>query len=321
MRILVTGGCGYKGSVLVPKLLSLGHRVTVLDTQWFGMNLPEHPMLDVCEGDIRYFPEMFWGPLGAEAVIHLAGIANDPCGELDAKLTWEVNVLATNTLARAAVEAGVKQFIFASSASVYGIQENKPVTEDSPMAPVSDYNKTKQVAERVLLSYADRMDVKIVRPATVCGVSPRQRLDVVVNMLTMQALTRGKITVHAGAHGKELMRPHVHIEDITDLYCWLLERPGGCVFNAGFDNQTIGKTAELIASTVGDVTLELHQTADKRSYAVDSSRLLQAGFEPKRTVQHAIEDIVRAYREHLLLDTQKCYNLRYMQSKGLVADR
>jgi nucleoside-diphosphate-sugar epimerase len=318
VRVLVTGGCGYKGSVLVPKLLALGHSVVVWDVQWFGRNLPDDAV--VIKRDIR--DEVTPGMLaGLDAVIHLAGIANDPCGELDAKLTWEVNVLATMNLAIAAAQAGVKQLIFASSASVYGIQENKPVSEHSPMAPVSDYNKTKQVAERVLLSYANRFDVKIVRPATVCGVSPRQRLDVVVNMLTMQALTKKEITVHAGAHGKELMRPHIHIEDVTDLYCWLLERPGSCVFNAGFDNQTIGQTAGLISEIVPDLTLHVMQTMDKRSYAVDSGSVLHAGFQPKRGVKDAVHDLVAAYRDGRIADKPECYNLAWMRSHGWVAER
>jgi nucleoside-diphosphate-sugar epimerase len=319
VRVLVTGGCGYKGSVLVPKLLAREHVVTVLDTCWFGNNVAAHPNANLLRMDLRELPaESSWlAPF--DAIIHLAGIANDPCGELDAKLTWEVNVLATMNLAIAAAHAGVQQFIFASSASVYGIQDNKPVSEHSPMAPVSDYNKTKQVAERVLLSYANRIDIKILRPATVCGVSPRQRLDVVVNMLTMQALTKGVLTVHAGTYGKELMRPHIHIEDVTDLYCWLLERRGSCIFNAGFDNQTIGQTAGLISEVVPDVTLHVMPTADKRSYAVDSSSVLHAGFQPKRGVKDAVMDIVAAYREGRIADQERCYNLRYMQMKGLVS--
>ena len=302
--------------MLVPKLLRAGHLVTVFDNQWFGNRLEPHANLAVMKRDIRDISAWDFAPY--EAVIHLAGIANDPCGELDAKLTWEVNVLATMTLAAAAASAGVKQFVFASSASVYGIQDNRPVNEDSPMAPVSDYNKTKQVAERVLLSYADRMDIKIIRPATVCGVSPRMRLDVVVNMLTAQALKTGKITAHCGAHGAELMRPHVHIEDVTDLYCWILDRPGHCVFNAGFDNQSVRQTAETIGQHVPS-TLSVSEVADKRSYCVDSSRLIAAGFTPKRTVANAIEDIVIAWGEGRIKDDPSCQNLAWMRDHGWVA--
>ena len=311
LKVLVTGGCGYKGSVLVPKLLKK-HDVTVVDTMWFGSALEEHPNLSIREGDIRNPVDC----TGFDAIIHLAGIANDPCGELDARLTWEVNVLATMRLAESAVDAGVKQFIFASSASVYGIKDNEAVNEDSPLAPVSDYNKTKQVAERVLKSYGG-FYLKIVRPATVCGVSPRMRLDVVVNMLTAQALEKGEITVHCGSHGAELMRPHVHIEDITDLYCWLLERPGDCVFNAGFDNQSIGTTGKLINERIPS-KMYVSQVMDKRSYCVDSSRLLRE-FTPKRGVKDAIEDIVIAWGEGRIKPGPKTMNLQWMKSQGLVA--
>lgn len=315
MRVIVTGGCGYKGSVLVPKLLSAGHDVRVVDAQWFGRNLDDRPRLEVVQQDIR-------DPVdceGFEAIIHLAGIANDPCGELDAKLTWEVNVFATMRLAEAAARAGVKQFIFASSASVYGIQDNRPVNEDSPMAPVSDYNKTKQAAERVLLSYADDMEIKIVRPATVCGVSPRMRLDVVVNMLTAQALESGEITAHCGAHGADLMRPHVHIEDVTDLYVWLLDKPGSRIVNAGFDNQSVGETARLINERIPS-KLTISQVADKRSYCVDSSRLLATGFAPKRGVAEAVADIAAAWHDGRVRREARSMNLAWMRSQGLVAE-
>lgn len=314
-RVLVTGGFGYKGSVLVPKLLRAGHEVTVLDTQWFGKHIEDHANLKVILGDLRelaFLPEI-------DAVIHLAGIANDPCGELDAKLTWEVNVLHHLFLIQKCIEAGAQQFIYASSASVYGIQGNKAVTEENPVAPVSDYNKTKMVAERILLSYADRISVQIVRPATICGYSPRMRLDVVVNMLTMAALRDGVITVQT----PDLYRPHCHIQDVTDLYLYLLERPQlEGPFNAGFDNQTILDTAERIASHVGcEVKIAPHVPGkyDKRSYLVDSTRIIRTGFEPKHTVDNAIEEIVDMYRSGALRDEDRCYNLRWMQQHGWVS--
>ncbi len=316
MKILVTGGCGYKGAVLVPKLLAAGHQVRVFDTQWFGRNLKPHPALELVKGDLRGDVPIE----GMELVIHLAGIANDPCGELDAKLTWEVNALATLRLAEACVRSGVGRFIFASSASVYGIKGNAAVTEDTPLEPVSDYNKTKMVAERVLLSYAERMALQIVRPATVCGVSPRMRLDVVVNMLASQALSTGLMTAHCGALGASLMRPHTHIEDITDLYCWLVEHPQVTgVFNAGFENQSVGDTAKLIAELVPGAKFELTQVADKRSYLVDSAKILAAGFTPRRGVKDAVADIAAAWQADRIHIVDRCFNLRWMQKHGWVA--
>src|SRR5262245_13791273 len=196
MKILVTGACGYKGTVLVPKLLADGHDVQAIDIMWFGNQLPPHDRLRVRQHDVRDVDGIDLD--GVEAIIHLASVANDPCGDLDPKLTWEISALATMQLADKAVRCGVERFIYASSGSVYGVKDELQVTEDLELKPISEYNKTKMVAERVMLSYSDRMAVQIIRPATVCGYSPRMRLDVSVNMLTMQALSKGKITVFGG---------------------------------------------------------------------------------------------------------------------------
>lgn len=316
-HVLVTGGCGYKGSVLIPKLLAAGHKVRVLDNQWFGNKLEPHHNLLVQQVDIRDVGFLAFKQL--DAVIHLAGIANDPCGELDGRLTWEVNVYGTMRLAEACVRLK-PQFIFASSASVYGLKDNKPVTEEDSLAPVSDYNKTKQAAERVLLSYADRMPVQIVRPATVCGYSPRMRLDTMVNSLTIQALTKGEITAHCGEHGGNLMRPNIHIEDITDLYLHMLEHPELTgIYNAGFENISAMDTATMISEEI-EAKINITQVKDKRSYAVSSQKLLEAGFKPKRTVRDAIKRLATIYKSGGLKDEQHCYNLAHMRANGLVSE-
>lgn len=313
MRVCVTGGCGYIGTVLVPKLLAEGHEVLVLDTMWFGNHLKAHERLQVWNYDLREGA----APVDdMDAVIHLAAIANDPCGDLDAKLTWEVNCLATTRLADRCVKARVQQFLFASSASIYGIKDNRPVTEDESFEPVSDYNKTKLVGERALLSFRDKMFVQIVRPATVCGVSPRMRLDVIVNMLTAQAIETGKIVAHCGAHGGRLMRPHCHIEDMTDLYLWLLKHPEAeGPFNAGFENLAVAEIAETISRHV-PTRVEFTEVADKRSYAVDSSLLRRAGFSPRFSVDTAVRDIVAAW-EGGMRRNATMINLEWMRAKEI----
>jgi nucleoside-diphosphate-sugar epimerase len=307
MNLLVTGACGYKGSVLVPKLLAAGHQVTAFDVQWFGNELPSHHRLDVIAGDVR---DIHAVPLkGVDAIIHLASVANDPCGDLDPRLTWEISALATMRLADQAVRKGVRQFIYASSGSVYGVKDEPEVTEDLEPEPLTEYNKTKMVAERVLLSYADQMAVQIVRPATVCGVSPRMRLDVSVNMLTMQALTRGRITVFGG----DQVRPNIHIEDITDLYIFLLERPGITgVFNAGFENISIREIAERVARSI-PAEIIVTPSYDPRSYRQNSDKLRTAGFAPRKTVDDAIREIVVAYQRGELKDIDRWHNLKWMQ--------
>jgi len=307
MNILVTGACGYKGNVLVPKLLNAGHSVTAFDIMWFGNDLPQHPNLSVIEGDVRHIDSI---PLrGIEAIIHLSSIANDPAGDLDPKLTWEVSALATMQLADKAARQGIKRFIYASSGSVYGVKDEEQVTEDLTLVPLSEYNKTKMVAERAVLSYASDMVVQIVRPATVCGLSPRMRLDVSVNMLTMQALTRGEITVLGGNQ----TRPNIHIDDITNLYLFLLARPDVTgVYNAGFENLSIRRIAEM-ACEKAEAKITVLPSNDPRSYRVNSDKLLATGFKPKKTVKNAIDEICAAYRSGQLKDQERFYTLAWMQ--------
>ena len=308
MRILVTGGCGYKGSVLVPKLLGQGHEVTVVDTMWFGNFLAPNPELRVLEADVRDADKI---PLeGIDAIIHLASVANDPCGDLDPQLTWEISALATMRLVDAAVRKGVKQFIYASSGSVYGIKEEEKVTEDLTLTPISEYNKTKMVAERVLLSYKDDLLVQIVRPATVCGYSPRMRLDVSVNMLAMQALMKGVITVFGGAQ----IRPNIHMDDITDLYLFLLKKGKAVrgVYNAGFENLSIMEIARKVVARV-PAEIRVTESTDPRSYRVNSDKLLGTGFRPTKTVDDAIEEIIAKFRAGVLRDEDHFYNLRWMK--------
>ena len=312
MKILVTGGCGYKGSVLVPLLLADGHKVISFDTQWFGNHLPSHPNLTNIQGDIRDTDSI---PLdGVEAIIHLANIANDPAVELNPTLSWEVNVLAGQQLADRAVRAGVKQFIFASSGSVYGVKDEPNVTEDLTLVPISVYNKTKMVAERVFLSYTDQMQVHCIRPATVCGVSPRMRLDVSVNMLSYQALKNGKITVFGG----DQTRPNIHIQDIADVYRHFLAHPeiaSGC-YNAGFENISILDIAERVQSKVG-AEIAVSASNDPRSYRQDSSKLRATGFQPSHSVADAISEIAEAFAQNALPDGDACYTVKWMRQLDL----
>ena len=308
MKILVTGGCGYKGHVLIPKLLAYRHQVVAFDIQWFGNFLEPHSKLEIVKGDVRNVDEVPFD--GIDCIIHLASIANDPCGDLDPKLTWEVSALATMQLADKAKRLGIKRFIYASSGSVYGIKEEDQVTEDLELKPISEYNKTKMVAERVLLSYKDDMVVQIIRPATVCGYSPRMRLDVSVNLLTMHALSKGKITVFGGKQ----VRPNIHIDDLIDMYIHLIDHPEFTgIYNAGFENISILDIAKLVTKHV-PVEIEITESNDPRSYRVNSDRILNTGFEPKKGVENAILEIIEKYNSGILKDEDKFHNLKWMQS-------
>jgi nucleoside-diphosphate-sugar epimerase len=246
---------------------------------------------------------------GIDCIIHLSSIANDPCGDLDPKLTWEVSALATMQLADKAKRMGIKRFIYASSGSVYGVKEESQVTEELELKPISEYNKTKMVGERVLMSYQDDMVVQVVRPATVCGYSPRMRLDVSVNLLTMQALSKGKITVFGG----DQVRPNIHIDDITDVYLYLLDHPEITgIFNAGFENISIMDIAKLVTNYL-PVEIEVTESNDPRSYRINSDKLLATGYQPRKTVDDAIREIIHQYRNGVLKDEDHFYNLRWME--------
>jgi len=217
-------------------------------------------------------------------------------------------------LADRAVRAGVRQFIFASSGSVYGVKDDPQVTEDLELVPISAYNKTKMVAERVLLSYVDSMQVHCIRPATVCGYSPRMRLDVSVNMLTMQALTNGRMTVFGG----DQTRPNIHIDDMVNVYRHFLGRPSlhsGC-YNAGFENISILDIAQQVAAKVS-AEIVVSASNDPRSYRQNSDKLLATGFVRQASVATAIGDVIEKFRSGELVDNDQCYTVRWMKHLNL----
>ena len=308
MHILLTGGCGYIGSILTPKLLNAGYKVTVIDIMWFGNFLPDHKNLKIIKQDIRHIDNLTME--NVDVVIHLANIANDPCGDINPKLSWEVNALATMRLVEWAIQHNAKQFIYASSGSVYGVKEEPQVTEDLSLVPISDYNKTKMISERVLLSYKDSIVVQCIRPATVCGYSPRIRLDVSVNMLTMQALANKKITVFGG----DQVRPNIHIQDITDLVLFFIKQGENVqgIYNAGFENISILDIANKVVEFVS-AEIVVTPSNDPRSYRLTSDKLLATGFKPKYNVQYAINGIIDAFKSGNIKDEDGCYNVRTMK--------
>ena len=312
MKILVTGGCGYKGSVLVPKLLKNSHKVIIVDTQWFGNYLEPHENLTVIKADVRE-PDASWFK-NVDAIIHLASVANDPCSDLNPKLSWEIGPLATMRLCEMSILNNVKQFIYASSGSVYGVNDAEKVTENLPLNPLTEYNKTKMVTERVLLSYSDKIITQIVRPATVCGSSSRMRLDVSVNMMTIQALTNGVMTVFGG----DQVRPNIHIDDITDLYLFLLDHPNiHGIYNAGFENISILDIAKLVQKYV-KAEIKITPSNDPRSYRLCSDKLLQTHFKPKKTVENSIQEMVAQFQQGRLKNEERFYNLKTMKALSVV---
>jgi nucleoside-diphosphate-sugar epimerase len=311
VSILITGGCGYVGTKLTLAVLArTSEPVTVLDTQWFGNHLAPNPRLTVLKKDVREIDDLDLSPF--DTIFHLANIANDPSVELNPYASWEVNVLATMRLADRAARQGVGQLVFASSASVYGLKSEPKVTEDLELVPISEYNKTKMVAERVILSYGDRLVTTLIRPATVCGPSPRMRLDLTVNLLTMQALTSGAMTVLGGSQ----VRPNIHVDDLVDVYLFARDRRLAGVYNAGFENLSVLEIAQRIADRVG-AEIKILPSNDPRSYRVCSDRLLATGFAPTKNVAVAVDEMVAAFRAGTLKDDPASHNVTWMKQHHL----
>ena len=312
MRIIVTGGCGYKGSYLIPDLLDDGHEILSIDTNWFGDHLEDNRNLRKVEADIRNIDALSFE--GFDSIIHLANIANDPAVDLNPTLSWEVNVLASHKIADKAMREGVSQILYASSGSVYGIKSEANVTEDLTLVPISTYNKTKMCAERIFLSYKDKIDIKCIRPATVCGFSPRMRLDVSVNLLTFQALKFKKINVFGGNQ----TRPNIHIKDISNVYKHFLNNKSiesGC-YNAGFENISILDIAKKVQEKV-DCEIVISDSNDPRSYRQDSTKLLKTGFIPQYDVSNAIDEIIQKYKKRELIERDSCYTVKWMKSLNI----
>ncbi len=326
-HVAVIGGAGYVGSVLVPRLLEAGYRVKVIDLFWFGDHLPKNgalgAQLERVRADIRDIRQVAEALEGVEAIIHLACISNDPSFELDPELGKSINYDAFIGLVSASKAAGVRRFVFASSSSVYGVKEAENVSEDLPLEPLTDYSKYKALCEEVLLKAREPGFVTLIlRPATVCGYSPRLRLDLTVNILTNHAINNKKILVFGG----QQMRPNIHIGDVVDLYLRALEWPDkaidGKIYNAGYENRRVIEIAETVRDVVGrDVEIFTTPTDDHRSYHISSEKIRRdLGFVPRRTIEDAVRDLADAFRAGKVPNpmTDICYyNIRTMQALNL----
>ncbi len=327
-KVLVTGGAGYVGAVLVPKLLDKGYQVKVLDLYLYGENVLDavkgDPSLKQIKGDMRDRALLEKTSPGTDAVIHLACISNDPSFELDPELGKSINYDAFLDLVEVCKKSRVRRFIYASTSSVYGIKEEENVTEDLPLEPLTDYSKYKALCEEALLKEpSPGFTVVIIRPATVCGYSPRLRLDLSVNILTNLAVNSGRITVFGG----QQKRPNIHIEDVTDLYVKLLELPdkmiAGKIFNVGYENYRISELADMVREVVGKegVQIVTTPTDDNRSYHISSAKIeRELGYKPKHTVEEAIKDLCDAFAAGRIpnpMNDIRYYNIKTMLAKKL----
>lgn len=324
-HVLVTGGAGYVGSALVPALLARGYRVTVLDLYLYGTEVfAEHrsPALREIVGDIRDPEVVGWALEGVDAVIHLACISNDPSYDLDPALGRSINYDAFRPLVRAAKAAGVQRFVYASSSSVYGVKAERDVHEDLPLEPLTDYSKYKALCEEILAEErVPGFTTVTVRPSTVCGWSPRLRLDLVVNILAAHAWHNRKIRVFGG----DQMRPNLHIADMVGVYLDLLDQPSeaidGDVFNAGYENRTVNELATLVRDTVGGpIDIEVVPTDDNRSYHVSSAKMRRVlGFVPRFTIEDAVRDLCEAFAAGKVgaMNDPQYHNIQRMRDANL----
>ncbi|MFA5250275.1 MAG: SDR family oxidoreductase [Parachlamydiales bacterium] len=326
--VLVPGGAGYVGSKLVPALLEKGYQVTVYDLYLYGdvfKTLKNHPSLKQIKADLRDFKQVEEALKGADAVIHLACISNDPSFELNPALGKAINLKAFEPFVRLAKKNGVKRFIYASSSSVYGVKKEPQVTEEMSLEPLTDYSKFKAECEKILFKHIDEKFIgTVLRPATVCGYAPRQRLDLVVNILTNLAYHTGKVKVMGG----DQMRPNIHIDDMVRAYIQVLQAPSakvqGEIFNVGSDNQTVLELARMAAKIVGRkkaVELIKEETNDNRSYRISSEKIkAKLGFEPLYNIEKAIEDLMGAFEKGLLpnaLEDKLYFNIKMMKAVNL----
>lgn len=326
-KVFVTGGAGYVGAVLIPKLLAKGHQVKVIDLYLYGEDVldsvKDNPNLVQIKGDIRDRKLLVKEIPGCDTVIHLACISNDPSYELNPELGKSINYDAFLTLVDVSKKAGVRNLIYASSSSVYGVKNVPEVTEDLPLEPLTDYSKYKALCEEALLKEAtDNFIVTIIRPSTVCGYSPRLRLDLTVNILTNHAVNKGAITVFGG----EQMRPNLHIEDMADFYVFLLGLPDEKIhkkiYNVGYENYKVKEIAEMVRKLINPmIPVKVTPTDDNRSYQVSSKKVKkELGYAPKHSIEEAILDLKKAFEDGKVpnpLTDMRYYNIRTMQAINL----
>jgi nucleoside-diphosphate-sugar epimerase len=318
--ILITGGAGYVGAILTPKLLAQGHKVRVLDLMIYGDDVIEpHENLEMIKGDIRDIEVVKKSVTDVDVVIHLACISNDPSFDLNPELGKSINLDAFEPLVNASKEAGVERFIYASSSSVYGVKDVPDVDENMSLEPLTDYSIFKADCEKILDKYTSENFVTVtIRPATVCGYSPRQRLDVVVNILTNFAYHNGSIKVFGG----EQLRPNIHIQDMANLYVALIDMPAekiqGEIFNAGYENQKVITLANTVKEVLGDeIGINIEPTDDNRSYHISSAKIKdKLGFVPQFTIKDAVKDLKEAFDKGLLPDAME--DKRYSNIKTML---
>ena len=323
-KIFITGGAGYVGCSLVDKLIEKNYEVTVLDLCLYGDNVfKDKSKVNLIKGDIRNQKLLSDNLPGHYAVIHLACISNDPSFELNSLLGKSINLDAFEPLIKISKDSGVSRFIYASSSSVYGIKEDMNVTEDVLLEPITDYSKFKALCEEICIKYSSKDFITtIIRPATVCGFSKRQRFDLVVNILTNLGINTGQITVFGGKQ----LRPNIHINDMVDAYLNVLgqeeKKVNTKIYNVGYENQPVIELANLVKKNIEQkVEIIQTETNDNRSYHISSQKIKnELGFANKYSIEDAIIGIKEAFKRNEFVDSLKndnYFNVKMMKKINL----
>lgn len=312
-NILITGGAGYVGTLLTNNLVKNGHKVTVIDTFWFGDYLVKNKNLKKIKLNIldkkiftnKYLKKKF------DIIYHLAGIANDNAAIINPKLSWEINCLGTKNICEFAKQRNIKRLVYASSGSVYGIKKEKKVHENLRLEPISDYNKTKMIAEDIVVSYRKFFDYLIVRPSTLFGYSPKMRLDLTINILTFSALKKKEINVFGGNQ----YRPFLHVQDMVRFYEFvILKNIKNMIINVSDGNLTVLQTAKIVSKLSGNTKIFIKQSNDIRSYRIDNSKMKKVGFKTKINLKGGIVELIKEIKSKKIKDKKNFHSINWLKN-------
>ena len=307
-KVLITGAGGYIGTELCEYLAENNYHIHALDTFWFKNKIKQHKKIKIIKKDIRYLKNDEF-PTSVDTVIHLAAISNDPSAEINPKLSWEVNVLGLLNILNLSWKNKVKKFIFASSGSVYGIKKEKKVNERLSLVPISEYNKTKMIGEKIVESFKDKMKTILLRPATVCGPSKNIRLDLTINMLTYHAIKKRKINVFGGTQ----YRPNLSLSDMISVYHFFIKKNLTGTFNVGFENERVIDIAKKISKKIKKTDINRSKSNDKRSYRLDSSKLLRKGYKKVSNISNEIDKLQKYYFSKNFKFSDNMIRIKYLK--------
>jgi nucleoside-diphosphate-sugar epimerase len=316
LKILITGGAGYLGSILTRKLLAKGYHVRVLDDLWYGnesiQECIQNENFELIQDDLRNLTTTVRALKDIEGVIHLASIVGMPASSIEPRTSEEINYLATKNIAELCTLHNIPTYVFASTCSVYGSQPNKIITEKSDVAPMDFYAKQKYLSERAI-NWLNRAPT-ILRFGTLFGYSHRMRFDLVINLFIAQALIENKITVYGGGQ----YRPFLHVQDAAESLIFAIENDLTGTYNVVSENLTILDAAKRISNLTGCEVVVSNENEDKRNYQVSGDKIRKMGFSPRLVIEDAFYEIKEKITQGKITDYK---DLKYNNYKLLFSSK